>query len=91
MKTYTVLPGDSLSSISERFFGNWNEVDQIAALNNITQIDVIYPGQVLNIPDSAAVVVTASPLNDTAVKGLFLVAGAVAVYFAYKMVIKQKA
>lgn len=54
MRSYTVIAGDSLSEISEKFFGDFNQVNAIAAVNNITDKDVIFPGQVLKIPDTPA-------------------------------------
>lgn len=54
MRSYTVILGDSLSEISKKFFGDFSQVDAIASLNSITDKDVIFPGQVLKIPDAAA-------------------------------------
>ncbi len=45
--TYTVSPGDTLSSIARQFGTTWQE---IAALNNISNPNVIHVGQVLQIP-----------------------------------------
>lgn len=53
MQTYTVKEGDSLSKISEKFYGNWSGVDAIAKANGITNINLIHPGQTLNIPPNA--------------------------------------
>ncbi len=44
---YTVLPGNTLFGISN-FFGT--TVEEIAKLNDISEVDFIYPGQVLKIP-----------------------------------------
>ncbi len=58
-QTYTVMPGDSVSGISKKFFGDFSMTNAIAALNNITNPDLIYSGQILKIPDVAdAVVIT---------------------------------
>jgi LysM repeat protein len=49
---YTVRPGDTLSSIAQRFYGNsgdWRLLYQ-ANKSEIPNPNVIYPGQVLNIP-----------------------------------------
>ncbi len=46
---YTVLPGNTLFGIGN-FFGTTAE--EIANLNNISEMDIIYPGQVLKIPVS---------------------------------------
>ena len=45
--TYTVAPGDTLSAIARRFGTTWQE---IAALNNISNPNIIHVGQVLQIP-----------------------------------------
>lgn len=50
VKTYTVISGDSLWAISKRYLGNGNRYGEIAALNNIPNPSLIYPGQVLKIP-----------------------------------------
>lgn len=47
LKTYTVVKGDTLSEIGQRFGVNWRD---IAALNHIKNPDLIYPGQVFKIP-----------------------------------------
>lgn len=44
---YTVLPGNTLWGIGN-FFGT--TVEEIARLNNLSEVDIIYPGQVLKIP-----------------------------------------
>jgi LysM repeat protein len=49
---YTVRPGDTLSSIAQRFYGNpadWRLLYQ-ANRSEIPNPNVIYPGQVLNVP-----------------------------------------
>ncbi|MGW8249534.1 MAG: LysM peptidoglycan-binding domain-containing protein [Anaerolineales bacterium] len=53
---YTVQSGDSLSSISQQFYGNQNpsNVNKIYQSNRATigpNPSVIYPGQNLYIPD----------------------------------------
>ncbi|MGH2536644.1 MAG: LysM peptidoglycan-binding domain-containing protein [Candidatus Promineifilaceae bacterium] len=45
--TYTVQPGDTLSRIAARF---GTTVQAIAVLNNLSNPNLIYPGQVLQIP-----------------------------------------
>lgn len=45
-KTYTVVNGDNLSSIASRF---GTTVDAICKLNNISNPNLIYPGQVLKL------------------------------------------
>ncbi len=48
--TYTVQEGDWLSTISARAYGDIFAFQKIAQANNITNPDLIYPGQVLTIP-----------------------------------------
>lgn len=48
--SYTVRPGDTLWAIAARF---GTTVSALAKLNNLTNPDLIYPGQVLLLPGSA--------------------------------------
>jgi nucleoid-associated protein YgaU len=47
---YVVKSGDSLSKISQSFYGNANEYRKIAQANNISDPDKIQAGQELKIP-----------------------------------------
>ena len=47
---YTVKPGDSLSKIAEHYYGDQMEYKKIAHYNNISNPDLIQPGQKLRIP-----------------------------------------
>lgn len=49
---YDVIPGDNLWGIAERFYGfaNWDNVNNIAAVNGIENPALIFPGQHLLIP-----------------------------------------
>jgi nucleoid-associated protein YgaU len=49
-QTYTVQPGDNLSKISKRFYGDPNKYPQIVKANNIEDPDKIKVGQQLVIP-----------------------------------------
>jgi LysM repeat protein len=49
--TYVVKPGDTLSSIAARF---GTTVQQLAALNGITNVNLIYVGQVLKVPGGSS-------------------------------------
>ena len=49
-QTYTVQPGDTLSKISKRFYGDPNKYPQIAKANNLENPDQIKAGQQLLIP-----------------------------------------
>jgi LysM repeat protein len=48
---YTVVAGDMLSAIAQRFYGNANLYPSIAKANGIANPDLINIGQVLFIPD----------------------------------------
>lgn len=47
---YTVQKGDSLSRISEKYYGTMSRVKDICSLNGITSEDVIYAGQKILLP-----------------------------------------
>ena len=49
-RTYTVVSGDTLWAISERFYGDGNKYQMIADASGVANPDLIYPGQVLTIP-----------------------------------------
>jgi nucleoid-associated protein YgaU len=49
-QTYTVQPGDNLSTISKRFYGDANKYPQIVKANNLADSDKIKVGQQLVIP-----------------------------------------
>jgi nucleoid-associated protein YgaU len=49
-RTYTVVSGDTLWAISERFYGDGNQYQRIADASDVANPDLIYPGQVLTIP-----------------------------------------
>ena len=52
-RTYTVVSGDSLSKIAKHQYGDaakWHAIYE-ANRDKIKNPDLIYPGQVLNIPD----------------------------------------
>lgn len=89
-QTYTVLPGDSLSAISKKFFGDFSMTSAIATLNNITNQDLIHPGQYLKIPDVEEAVVigdneeTAAKKKNTWILILVAAAGLGAGYMYYK-------
>ena len=48
---YIVLKGDTLSSIATKFD---TTVSQLASLNNITNVNRIYVGQLIKVPSSSA-------------------------------------
>ncbi|MGH3637397.1 MAG: LysM peptidoglycan-binding domain-containing protein [Mycobacterium sp.] len=49
-RTYTVVSGDTLWAIAERFYGDGNKYQQIAQASGIANPDLIHPGQVVTIP-----------------------------------------
>jgi len=49
--THVVQPGESLSSISRKYYGTPDRYGKIAAANNLRGRDLIRVGQVLVIPD----------------------------------------
>jgi nucleoid-associated protein YgaU len=55
-QTYTVMKGDSLSKIAKHFYGNANSWRQIFEANRdqISNPDLIHPGQTLKIPADSA-------------------------------------
>jgi hypothetical protein len=50
VRTYTVVSGDTLWAISQRFYGDANKYQEIANASGVSNPDLIYPGQVLTIP-----------------------------------------
>jgi len=67
-RRYTVQPGDTLSSIAQRFYGSpadWPGLYQ-ANRSAIKNPNVIYPGEVLNVPyDPPAHGTTSAPAGST--------------------------
>jgi LysM repeat protein len=49
-RTHTVVSGDTLWAIAERFYGDGSKYQQIADASGISNPDLIHPGQVLTIP-----------------------------------------
>ena len=49
-RTYTVVSGDTLFAIAERFYGDGNRYPEIAAASGIANPDLINFGQVITIP-----------------------------------------
>lgn len=67
--SYTVVRGDTLSGICRRFYGDASAAmaARVAAHNGIKNVNLIYPGQVLRLPD-AAQLPAASAAGSGAVK-----------------------
>jgi nucleoid-associated protein YgaU len=53
VRKYTVASGDTLSAVSERFYGDPNRYEQIADASDVSNPDLLHRGQVLTIPDEA--------------------------------------
>jgi len=49
-RTYTVVSGDTLWAIAERFYGDGTKYQVIADASGVSNPDLIHPGQVLTIP-----------------------------------------
>ncbi len=49
-RTYTVVSGDTLWAIAEKFYGDGNRYPEIAAASGISNPDLINVGQVVTIP-----------------------------------------
>lgn len=47
---YTVRPGDTLAGISMKIYESYDYIESLAEANGITNMDEIYPGQILEIP-----------------------------------------
>lgn len=75
MTTYTVKAGDSLSKIARDRLGNMALWKDIAMLNNIRNADLIYPGQVLKLPEVQVIVPQQKAELQTASLGGLVVGG----------------
>lgn len=51
--SYTVVKGDTLWGVCRRFYGQGSLACQLADYNGIRNANLIYPGQVLRIPDKS--------------------------------------
>lgn len=49
-RTYTVVSGDTMWAIAERFYGDGSKYQVIADASGVADPDLIHPGQVLTIP-----------------------------------------
>lgn len=50
VRSYTVVPGDTLWGIAQLYYGDGTRYPEIAAANGIENPNLIYPGQVFIIP-----------------------------------------
>jgi LysM repeat protein len=58
---YTVVPGDTLSGIARRIYGDAGWYKQLAEYNGITDVDFIYPGQIIELPAKSVLKGGATP------------------------------
>ena len=49
-QSYTIQPGDTITRISIRNYGNTKKIKEICSLNNLAETDLIYPGQKILLP-----------------------------------------
>lgn len=67
--SYTVVKGDSLWAICKKFYGDGSLAYKLATANELSNPNLIYPGQVLALPDAATLTTfsaTAAPTPATA-------------------------
>lgn len=62
--SYTVVSGDSLWSICKKIYGDGSLAYKLATANGITNPNLIYPGQVLTLPDAATLGATSAVSAD---------------------------
>ena len=48
--TYIIRPGDTLYQISVEKYGSMEAVAEICRMNNMSESDTIYPGQIIVLP-----------------------------------------
>lgn len=74
--SYIVVSGDSLWSICKRFYGDGSLAYKLAAANGISNPSLIYPGQVLMLPDVAMLEATPAAESEAETKKESMVAAA---------------
>ena len=65
-RTYTVVEGDTLSSLALRFYGDASLFPLIAAASGVADPDVIHVGQILTIPDLLPMTAPVQPFSGRA-------------------------
>lgn len=53
-QSYTIVKGDTMWAIARKFYGDATLCWKLASYNGIQNANIIYPGQVLKIPDKGA-------------------------------------
>ena len=61
---YTVQPGDSLSLISKKLYGDFSMVNKLVEMNKIANPNLIHPGQQLLVPDVPGAIQDAVIVDD---------------------------
>jgi len=74
-QTYTVVAGDTLWAIAQRFMGNGARWPALAAKNGITDPTALQVGQVLQVPTSAEAATLAASYQQTTERRNNLLAG----------------
>lgn len=54
VQSYTIKPGDTLSAICRKYYGNSSLYSKLAAYNNVKNPNLIYAGNTLKLPDKSA-------------------------------------
>lgn len=68
-QSYTVVAGDSLTLIADRFYGDFQRYREICSFNNLPNCSIISVGQVIRIPDtSTAKAIDASVTTSAALQ-----------------------
>lgn len=49
-QSYTIQPGDTMTRISVKNYGTIKKIKEICELNNMSETDTIYPGQIILLP-----------------------------------------
>ena len=47
---YTIKRGDTLTSISNKYYGNSAKIAEICSANGMSEDETIYPGQIILLP-----------------------------------------
>jgi len=66
MRTYTVVPGDTMGEIARKFYTDAGLHKQLAAFNGITDPNRIYPGQIIELPAKSVLKGGTNPPNAPA-------------------------
>lgn len=87
---YTVAEGDTVSAISQAFVGDNSLVDSIAESNKLEDVNLIFPGQELNIPSDAQVAVATGEYAEPVQEEVY-VEEPVEDYYVQEAIVPQEA